>query len=189
MDRSLQKMSRAKAYTRTGDRGETGLYGGTRVLKDNSRVEAYGQVDELNSQIGLARVHVKDGDLDQVLKSIQEDLFTLGGELASEKESGRIPKVSEDQLEKLEKITDELNDKLEPLHRFILPAGTAASAQLHVARTVCRRTERRIVALSKTVKLNPVIIPYLNRLSSLLFVMARTINKQDNIRDEEWIHK
>ena len=182
-------MTRAKAYTGTGDRGETGLYGGTRVLKDNPRVEAYGHVDELNSHIGLARTHLKDRDLDEILRNVQEDLFTLGGELASEKESGRIPKISREQLERLEKITDELDGKLEPLHRFILPAGSPASAQLHVARTVCRRTERRIVALSKTEKLNMVISPYLNRLSSLLFVMARTANRQDNVKDEEWIHK
>ncbi|HZY95089.1 MAG TPA: cob(I)yrinic acid a,c-diamide adenosyltransferase [Candidatus Bathyarchaeia archaeon] len=182
-------MTRAKAYTGTGDKGETGLYGGTRVQKDNPRVEAYGHVDELNSQIGLARAHLKDRDLDQMLRNIQENLFTIGGELASEKASSRIPKVSKEHLERLEKITDELDDKLEPLHRFILPAGSIASAQLHVARTICRRTERRIVALSRTEKLNPVIIPYLNRLSSLLFVMARTINKQDNVKDEEWIHK
>ena len=182
-------MTKAKAYSGTGDRGETGLYGGSRVPKDNPRVEAYGHVDELNSQIGLARTHLKDRVLDQILRSIQEDLFTIGGELASEKESDRIPEVSREQLERFEKITDELDGNLEPLRRFILPAGTAASAQLHVARTVCRRTERRIVALSKTEKLNMVIIPYLNRLSSLLFVMARTVNKQDNVKDEEWIHK
>jgi cob(I)alamin adenosyltransferase len=182
-------MTKAKAYSGTGDKGETGLYDGTRVAKDNPRVEAYGHVDELNSQIGLARTYLKDRDLDQLLRNIQEDLFTIGGELASEKESGRIPRVSGAQLERLERITDELNDKLEPLHRFILPTGSAASAQLHVARTVCRRTERRIVALSKTEKLNTVIIPYLNRLSSLLFVMARTANKHDSVRDEEWIHK
>ena len=155
-----------KAYTGTGDKGETSLYGGTRVGKQNARVEAYGAVDELNSQIGVARALVKNKKLGDILKSIQEDLFVLGSDLASELVSANIPRIGKKQLDRLESVTDELNSGLPRLRKFILPGGSVAGAELHVARAVCRRTERRIVNLSKAESINPNVLPYINRLSN-----------------------
>ena len=175
-----------KAYTGTGDKGETGLYGGTRVRKDNPRVEAYGAVDELNSQIGVARALVKDKKLLEILKHVQEDLFVLGGDLANELANAKIPRIGKPQLESLERITNELNSELPRLRRFILPGGSLAGAELHVARAVCRRAERRIVNLTKTESVNPDVLPFVNRLSSFLFVLARAINQKETIREEEW---
>ena len=177
-----------KAYTGTGDKGETGIYGGMRVGKENSRVEAYGAVDELNSQLGIARALIKNKTLNQILKSLQEDLFTLGGDLASELVSARVPRIGKTHLKKLESVTDEMNADLKPLRRFILPSGGQAGSQLHVARAVCRRAERRIVALSREESINPEILPYINRLSSFLFVAARTVNKRERIPEVEWVH-
>ncbi len=178
-----------KGYTRTGDRGETGLYGGTRVGKENPRVEAYGAVDELNSQIGLARAIVKDAKTKKILKSVQEDLFTLGGDLASELVSANVPRISKTHVANLEKTIDSIHSELKPLRRFILPTGSVSSAQLQVARAVCRRAERRVAALAKVESINPDAIPYLNRLSSLLFDLARAANKRDRVREEEWTHE
>ena len=177
-----------KAYTRTGDRGETGLYGGTRVGKENPRVEAYGAVDELNSQIGLARAIVKDAKTKKILKNVQEDLFTLGGDLASELVSAKVPRINKSHVDNLEKTIDSINDELKPLRRFILPTGSVGAAQLHVARAVCRRAERRIASLAKIESINPEAIPYVNRLSSLLFVLARWMNQVDKVKEEEWTH-
>src|SRR5205807_4358537 len=178
-----------KGYTRTGDKGETGLYGGTRVGKENPRVEAYGAVDELNSQIGLARAIVKEAKTRRILKSVQEDLFTLGGDLASELVSANIPRIGKSHVDNLEKTIDSIHTGLKPLRRFILPAGSVAGAQLHVARAVCRRAERRVAALAKIESVNPEAIPYMNRLSSLLFDLARWVNQRDKIREEEWTHE
>ena len=178
-----------KGYTRTGDRGETGLYGGTRVGKENPRVEAYGAVDELNSQIGLARAIVKDPKTKKILKTIQEDLFTLGGDLASELVSANVPRISKSHVDNLEKTIDAIHVKLRPLRRFILPTGSVAGAQFHVARAVCRRAERRVVALAKIEAINPDAVPYVNRLSSLLFDLARAANQRDKVREEEWTHE
>lgn len=178
-----------KAYTGTGDKGETGLYGGTRVGKNNLRVEAYGAVDELNSHIGVARALVKDEKLSEVLKHVQEDLFVLGGDLANELVNAKIPRIEKSHLESLERITDQLNSELPLLRRFILPGGSLAGAQLHVARAVCRRAERRIVALTKTESVNPNIPPFVNRLSSFLFVLAREINQKEGLHEEEWAGK
>jgi cob(I)alamin adenosyltransferase len=178
-----------KGYTRTGDKGETGLYGGTRVGKENPRVEAYGAVDELNSQIGLARATVKDRKTSEILRAVQADLFTLGGDLASELVSANVPRISKSHVDSLEKIVDSIHEKLKPLRRFILPTGSVAAAQLHVARAVCRRAERRITALSKMESINPEAIPYINRLSSLLFELARWTNQQGKVKEEEWIHE
>ncbi len=177
-----------KGYTRTGDKGETGLYGGTRVGKENPRVEAYGAIDELNSHIGLARAIVKDAKTKKILKGVQEDLFTLGGDLASELVSANVPRINKSQVDNLEKTVDSIHEKLRPLRRFILPTGGMAGAQLQVARAVCRRAERRITALSKIESINPEAIPYVNRLSSLLFDLARWANQQAKIKEEEWIH-
>lgn len=181
-------MKASKAYTRTGDKGETGLYDGGRVSKHILRVEAYGEVDELNSHIGLARTQIKDEDLTEALLKVQKDLFVVGGELATRNADSKIPRISNIDLEMIEEITDRLNDKLEPLRRFILPGGSIAASQLQIARTVCRRAERRIVALSKVEPIGQLILQYLNRLSSLLFVMARTANVSEHVPEQEWIH-
>lgn len=176
-----------KAYTGTGDKGETSLYGGTRVEKANPRVEAYGAVDELNSLVGLARTHVRPKRLNLILKDVQRDLWTLGGDLASELVSANVPRITKEQLDRLETVTDALNSALPRLTRFILPGGSTAGAELHVARAVCRRAERRIVALSKTESINPNVLPYINRLSSLFFVLARTVNKMQRVPEEEFV--
>jgi len=176
-----------KAYSGTGDKGETSLYGGTRVEKAGPRVEAYGAVDELNSQVGVARAHLKVKMLDQILKSIQRDLWIMGGDLASELVTANVPRISKEQLARLESVTDELNSGLPVLRRFILPGGSVPGAELHVARAVCRRAERRIVALSKIESINPDILPYINRLSSLLFVLARVVNKAQRVPEEEFV--
>ena len=181
-------MTRPKAYTRTGDKGETGLYDGDRVSKDNLRVETYGEVDELNSHIGLARAEIQDEDLSEALLKVQKDLFVIGGELATRRIDSKIPRISNMDLEMIEQITDKLNDRLEPLRRFILPGGDLAASQLQVARTVCRRAERRIVTLSKVENVSPLIKQYMNRLSSLLFVMARIANVNAKVPEQEWIH-
>jgi cob(I)alamin adenosyltransferase len=178
-----------KAYSGTGDKGETSLYGGTRVGKENPRVEAYGAVDELNSQVGVARALIKDKRLGQVLKDVQEDLFILGGDLANELVKPTIPRIGELQLSRLEAVTDEVNSGLPSLRRFILPGGSLAGAELHVARAVCRRAERRIVALSKSESINPEVVPYINRLSSLFFVLARAVNMKERAPEEEWISR
>src|SRR2546428_11746141 len=136
-----------KGYTRTGDRGETGLYGGTRVGKENPRVEAYGAVDELNSQIGLARAIVKDAKTRKILKSVQEDLFTLGGDLASELVSANVPRISKTHVDNLEKTIDSIHGGLKPLRRIILSTGSGARGQLHVGKAVCRGGGRRVAAL------------------------------------------
>jgi cob(I)alamin adenosyltransferase len=178
-----------KAYTGTGDKGDTSLYGGTRVGKENPRVEAYGAIDELNSQLGVARAQIKDRKLREILKSIQRDLWILGGDLASELVSVNIPRISKEQLDRLESTTDELNSSLPRLQRFVLPGGSVPGAELHVARAVCRRAERRIVTLSKTESINPQVLPYINRLSSFLFVLARTVNKRARVPEEEFVRE
>jgi cob(I)alamin adenosyltransferase len=178
-----------KAYSGTGDKGETSLYGGTRVWKENPRVEAYGAVDELNSQIGVARAHLKGKKLNEILRSVQRDLWILGGDLASELVSANVPRVSKEQLDRIESVTDELNSGLPPLRRFILPGGSVSGAELQMARAVCRRAERRIVSLSRVESINPEIIPYVNRLSSLLFVLARTVNKTQRVAEQEFVRE
>ena len=178
-----------KAYSGTGDKGETSLYGGTRVEKADPRVEAYGAVDELNSQLGLARAHIKVKKLEQILKNIQKDLWILGGDLASELVTANVPRITKEQLVRIEGVTDELNSGLPQLRRFILPGGSVPGAELHVARAVCRRAERRIVALSKIESINPEVPPYINRLSSMLFVLARTANKLQRVSEEEFVRE
>lgn len=164
-----------RVYTRTGDQGQTSLVGGQRVSKASPRVDAYGDVDELNSVIGVARSRSEDKDIDEVLGLIQNDLFTLGSDLASP--SGiDVPRIPESFVKKLEELSDRFLAELEPLKEFILPGGTEAGATLHLARTVARRSERRVVALSESEEVNPETIVYLNRLSDLLFILARAVN-------------
>jgi cob(I)alamin adenosyltransferase len=177
-----------KIYTRTGDAGETSLFDGTRVSKADSRVDAYGDVDELNAWLGLVRAARLDADLDQPLVRIQQDLFALGAQLADpgEKIAHRVLKasLSEADVERLEALIDRLESELPPLRRFILAGGAPAGAALHVARTVCRRAERRMVALAPAA--DAVLIKYVNRLSDLLFVVARVVNHRAGMPEIEW---
>lgn len=172
----------SKIYTRTGDKGTTGLGDGTRVDKDSPRVEAYGTVDELNSVIGLLLTETLPDPLRTVLTDIQHDLFDLGGELCI---PGRSV-VTEDRVTRLENILDDLNANLSPLKEFILPGGSRAAAICHVARTVCRRAEQRAISLAKTETVPEVTVKYINRLSDLLFVMARFLNKHAGQSDVLW---
>ena len=176
-----------KIYTRGGDSGETSLGDGTRVRKDKLRVAAYGTVDEANAAIGIARLHAEDGD-DAILARIQNDLFDLGADLCRPEEasSGKEAlRVSAVQIARLEAEIDLLNADLAPLESFVLPGGSAASAYLHLARTIARRAERIVVALAAAEPVNPQAIKYLNRLSDLLFVLARHRNGQ-GARDVLW---
>ena len=177
-----------KIYTRTGDSGETSLFGGTRVRKNDARVEAYGDVDELNAWLGLARAQRLDEDLDGDIAQIQRDLFALGAQLAdpSAKLAPGMTKavVGEADVARLEQTIDRLEATLPPLRRFILAGGSPCGAALHVARVVCRRAERRIVALDPHV--DAILLRYVNRLSDLLFVLARVANHRAGIPETEW---
>jgi len=174
----------SRIYTKTGDKGTTALGDGRRVPKDAPRIEAYGTVDELNAVLGLALLVVADADGAALLKSIQNDLFDLGADLCvpERPKRGRAAqarkplRIAEAHVKPLEQAIDRFNAALQPLRSFVLPGGTAASAWLHLARTVCRRAERRLVALARKEPINPQAIIYLNRLSDLLFVMARRAN-------------
>jgi cob(I)alamin adenosyltransferase len=177
-----------KIYTRTGDLGETSLFDGTRVSKADPRVDAYGEVDELNAWLGLARASRLDPDLDAGLATIQRDLFALGARLAdpAARIAARVTKASlvEEDVARLERSIDRLEAELPPLSRFILAGGTPSGAALHVARAVCRRAERRIVSLEPAYDL--LLVRYVNRLSDLLFVLARVVNHRAGVPETEW---
>ena len=179
----------ARIYTRTGDRGETGLVGGTRVQKDSIRVDAYGSVDELNSVLGLARSFVTDTELDSLLCELQHDLFIVGANLAAVKSDQNIPRITSERILELERIIDRYEEELPPLKVFILPGGTNAGSALHFARAVARRAERRIVTLGNSDKINDQLIPYINRLSDLLFVLARVVNYRQKVVEVQWNDK
>ena len=178
-----------KIYTRTGDGGETALFDGTRVPKSDLRVGAYGDIDELNAWLGLVRATRLDGDLDTMVVRIQRDLFALGSRLAdpSHRIAERVTKaaISAGDIDRLERWIDTLEGEVPPLRRFILAGGTPAGASLHVARTACRRAERAMVALG-TASVAPELLTYVNRLSDLLFVMARVVNRRAALPEEEW---
>jgi cob(I)alamin adenosyltransferase len=178
-----------RLYTKTGDAGETGLFDGTRVSKADPRVAAYGEVDELNAWLGLVRAQGVDANLDTAIVAIQRDLFALGAVLADPRHriAARVEKAALDEADiaRLEQSIDTLEAALSPLARFILPGGSPAGACLHLARTVCRRAERRVVALGPDA-VPPVVLTYMNRLSDLLFVMARTANRQAGAAETEW---
>jgi cob(I)alamin adenosyltransferase len=178
-----------KIYTKTGDTGETSLFDQTRVSKADSRVDAYGEVDEVNACLGVVRAAGVDAGIGTALEAIQRQLFALGARLAdpSSRIAGRVTKaaITEADVAALERSIDELEAGLPPLRKFILPGGSAAGAHLHVARTVCRRAERRVVALGAEA-VEPIVVIYLNRLSDLLFVMARAVNHRAGVPETEW---
>ncbi len=172
----------SKIYTRTGDSGTTGLGDGTRVDKDAPRIEAIGTVDELNGQIGLLLCQKLPGSILPVLTDIQHDLFDIGGELCIPD----VTTITQQQVDYLEKSLDKLNDDLSPLKEFILPGGCESAAICHVARTICRRAERRVYALAKKGNISDMTLKYLNRLSDLLFVIARYLNATSGHGDVLW---
>lgn len=181
-----------KIYTRTGDAGDTGLFGGERVSKASTRVDAYGEVDELNSVLGVARLHRfgpgGDDDFDRLLAGIQSRLFDLGAELANAKGKDLgIPLVDDDDISAMEHAIDRAEEEVAPLKVFVLPGGSPLGAELHVARTVCRRAERRVVALAAETTLRPEVVRYLNRLSDLLFTLARLANHRAGVGDVPWV--
>jgi len=179
-----------KIYTRRGDRGETDLFGGPRVAKDHLRVEAYGAVDELNAALGVALADSAHEDICDLVRSIQEALFDLGAYLSSpdpaRRKTSGVPEPSTAAVEALEACIDSLGEELEPLRRFVLPGGASAAAAFHLARTVCRRAERRAVSLDREAPLEPAALRYLNRLSDLLFVLARVENRRAGLGDMVW---
>jgi cob(I)alamin adenosyltransferase len=178
-----------KIYTKTGDRGDTGLFGGPRVSKDAPRIEAYGTVDELNSVLGLVRTLLEPGDVDALVERIQNELFSLGAQLATPNPTAhQTALIGSSQIAALEMAIDRYEAGLEPLRQFILPGGTPTAAQLHLARTVCRRAERRLVTLVSA-SAEPIaeeLVIYLNRLSDLLFVLAREVNRAAGQVDVPW---
>ena len=171
-----------KIYTRTGDSGETSLFGGTRVPKNDARIEAYGTVDELNSFLGVARASALPSEVDEELHRVQMDLFEIGAHLAST-DASRFPGVDGNRIEALERAIDAMERELAPLTSFVLPGGSAGAAHLHVTRTVCRRAERCVVALEQVA---PSTVTYLNRLSDYLFVAARFANLRAGVGDVPW---
>ena len=180
-----------KIYTKTGDAGETGLFGGGRVGKDHPRVEAYGDVDELNATLGLVRALEPMPRIDEIIVPIQRDLFSIGALLATpdrEKMRASLEKarIDDSRIRELEAAIDQCEGELEPLRSFIVPGGTAKAAALHVARTVCRRAERRVVALQHSEELPALAVIYLNRVSDLLFMLARVANRRAGAGEVSW---
>jgi len=177
-----------KLYTRTGDAGETSYFDGTRVRKDDPRLDTYGEIDELNAWLGFVRAAHVDAETDATLAHIQRDLFALGAQLADpgEKLAARVTKavLTEADVERLEQLIDRLDAEVPPLRKFILAGGTQPGAALHIARTVCRRAERRMVGLSPAA--DPVLLRYVNRLSDFLFALARAVNHRGGVPEAEW---
>ncbi|HEY7683509.1 MAG TPA: cob(I)yrinic acid a,c-diamide adenosyltransferase [Gemmatimonadales bacterium] len=180
-----------KIYTGTGDAGETGLFGGGRVPKDHARVQAYGEVDELNSILGAVRATPPAGFCDELLETIQRDLFALGGQLATPdpaKVRAALEKaeLSPARVAAFERMMDDAATEVPELRAFVLPAGTPKAAALHVARTVCRRAERSVVRLSHEAEIPELFLVYLNRLSDLLFTLARLANRREGAGEATW---
>lgn len=179
-----------KIYTKTGDQGQTGLFGGARVSKAEARVEAYGDVDELNSVLGVARAHTVDIRLGALLHELQTQLFSLGAELActpGKKLDLGVALLGDEEVERMEQAIDAFDADLPALKNFVLPGGSSEAAFLHLARTTCRRAERRLVALAASETVRPELLRYLNRLSDLLFVMARHANFRAKVPDVPWL--
>ncbi len=177
-----------KIYTKTGDTGETALFGGQRVAKDALRIEAYGAVDELNAFLGLAVHHCTSPDIQSRLQRVQGELFQVGADLATplDAKTSYISRLDADPARRLESEIDEWQELLPPLTSFILPGGSQPSAALHIARTICRRAERRTVSLARAEPINEAVIVYLNRLSDWLFVLARLVNHRHNVPETPW---
>ena len=178
-----------KIYTRTGDRGETSLLGGRRVKKNERRVEAYGSVDELNAHVGWAKTHLAHLPIEDEMREIQSDLFTLGADLATPPEAPAAAvaaRIGEDRVKRLEELIDRWEAEMAPLRNFILPGGAPGAAALQVCRAVCRRAERYVVRLSGSEPVNPQTIVYLNRLSDLFFVLSRWVNTRDGVPESIW---
>lgn len=178
-----------KLYTKTGDAGDTGLYGGARVSKASARVATYGTVDELNAVVGVARAHGLPRDVDALLAHVQSDLFTLGAELATvsgKEQSLGIALLAGQDIARLEAAIDASELTVEPLKTFVLPGGAPAAAALHLARTVCRRAERELVALAAAEPVRSDLVVYLNRLSDLMFSLARQVNRHAGVADVPW---
>ncbi len=177
-----------KIYTKKGDTGTTQLIGGTRVAKHNARIEAYGTVDELNSYIGLVRDYMTETTVKDLLKEIQDRLFTIGSSLASDPDNSKmkIPDLKESDVELLEKEIDKMNEGLPELKSFILPGGHVANSVCHIARCICRRAERSTTALSENSFVDALVIKYLNRLSDFLFVLARKASKDHGVEEIQW---
>ncbi len=177
-----------KIYTKTGDKGETSLFGGGRVPKNHARVEAYGTIDELNAALGVALSAGPCEPIDKWLREVQRHLFHLGSDLATplDSKSDWVARIEQRQVTWLEDSIDQMTAQLEPLRNFILPGGTPVAAQLHVARTICRRAERQIVALGETAETNDFTVIYINRLSDWLFTLARYENAQKGESEQKW---
>lgn len=176
-----------KIYTKTGDKGETSIFGGRRLAKDHVRIESYGTVDELNSYLGLIRDSVQEEGIRLLLKSIQDRLFTIGSNLASDPEKQlTTPDIYESDITALEQAMDEMNKGLPALKNFILPGGHPTVSYCHLARCVCRRAERRVVSLAQLEQVDEIIVRYLNRLSDYLFVLSRQLGKNFGIEEVVW---
>jgi cob(I)alamin adenosyltransferase len=173
----MAKKRITKVYTRTGDKGLTSLIGGKRVSKDSLRVNAYGEIDEINAVLGIVRSQAKDNEIKTIISVIQNDLFIIGADLASPMDI-LAPRIKPDNIKRLERTIDKFLKELDPLREFILPTGSGGGHYLHLARTVSRRAERSIVKLKREEKINENVLKYINRLSDLLFVMARIENKR-----------
>lgn len=178
-----------KVYTKTGDLGETSLFGGTRVKKNHLRLESYGSLDELNSHIGLLADSLDDNSICVFLRKIQARIFDLGAELANEKKSkaSKVPTIKEQYITELEVAIDQMQTVLPPMKYFILPGGHITSSYAHIARTVCRRCERLIISLSETSEIDPMVLKYINRLSDYLFVLARYVLKTSGKAEIPWV--
>ena len=167
-----------KIYTKTGDNGQTGLYDGTRIDKDNIRVESYGTIDELSSSLGFARNFIEDTEIVTILFKLQRDLFDVAGELATLNKD-KLPKImDEDNVQYLENIIDYYIEKVPKVDKFIIPGSNKPSAALHVSRTICRRAERRLLTLSRHEKINPILVKYINRLSDCIYALARFLETE-----------
>jgi cob(I)alamin adenosyltransferase len=186
----MARSKKSMLYTRSGDAGTTALFGGGRVPKDSLRVEAYGSVDELNSALGVANTAIAQADVREIVLDIQNELFNIGSELASESGkaagAGHMFTDEDAKIAHLEALIDEYDAKVESLRTFILPGGSTGAAMLHFCRTVCRRAERSVVRLAREEPVNPAVATYLNRLSDLLFVLARYANKADGAAEVTW---
>jgi cob(I)alamin adenosyltransferase len=175
-----------KIFTKTGDKGETGRFDGTRVPKNDPQMEVQGSIDECNSALGLARAYIEDERLDSILKNFQSLLLVAGSDVTNVSHDERLPFITDGNITALEELIDDVEEELEPLTNFILPAGGKASAHLHVARAASRKVERRLVALRETTEVNKTLLAYFNRLSDTLFVLARYAAKLAGLADEVW---